>query len=192
MIGYHPWRIGTQTKGNGVNTTATTGRRTRRAGAPVEARLMARLTVAMDWFDNSLQNVLASCGFEPVHRTQSLILMHIAMGIDAPSDIAREMGLTRQNVHHMAKDLIRRGVIDSLPDSRDPRRSCYRLSEKAADLRRLALRTLAELEEVLETRIGAERVRGLRNGLFADWGPEIGDEAELRAALPRRKRGRRA
>ena len=39
----------------------------------VEWHLIAGLVKALDWFDNSLQNVLASQGFTPVHRTQSLI-----------------------------------------------------------------------------------------------------------------------
>jgi len=58
---------------------------------------------AIDWFDNGLQNVRVSQGFTALHRTQSLILVHIASGMDQPADIAREMGLTRQNVHHMAE-----------------------------------------------------------------------------------------
>ena len=102
----------------------------READTPrVAGRVMARLTQAIDWFDNSLQNVVASSGFEPLHRTQSMIMMHIALGVCRPSDIAREMGLTRQNVHHMAKSLIEAGIIDSAPDPDDPRRTLYRLSE---------------------------------------------------------------
>lgn len=140
---------------------------------------MAGLTRALDWFDNSLQNVVASMGYEPFHRTQSMIIMHIALGIDTPSDIAREMSLTRQNVHHMAKVLIEKGVIESQPDPRDPRRNVYRLSDRASDLRRAALATMTELERVLEQRIGRRRVTALREALAADWGSEIRDAAEL-------------
>jgi DNA-binding MarR family transcriptional regulator len=160
--------------------------RTRQNGArPVEQRIMAHLTRAMDWFDNSLQNVVASSGFQPVHRTQSMILMHIAMGVRAPSDIARAMGLTRQNVHHMAKELIDRNIIESTADPRDPRRSLYRMAENANAnaMRRLALETMGELERVLETRIGAELVAQLRDAVTADWGPEVGSVSELRGGL---------
>jgi DNA-binding MarR family transcriptional regulator len=150
---------------------------------PVTGRIMAGLTQALDWFDNSLQNVVASSGFEPFHRTQSMIIMHIALGIDTPSAIAREMGLTRQNVHHMAKGLIKSGVIESEPDPHDPRRSLYRLSDRAAELRGIALATMTDLERVLERRIGPTLVAALRDALNADLGPDIQDERDLKANL---------
>jgi DNA-binding MarR family transcriptional regulator len=161
------------------------------AVSPVNSRIMAGLTKALDWFDNSLQNVVASRGFQPFHRTQSMIIMHIALGIDTPSDIAREMGLTRQNVHHMAKGLIASGVIDSMPDPRDSRRSLYRLSADAGELRSTALATMMQLEKVLEARIGADKVARLREALNVDWGPDIEDEAGLRAELPAEGRSRK-
>ncbi len=145
----------------------------------VAGRVMARLTQALDWFDNSLQNVVAASGFEPLHRTQSMIMMHIALGVNRPPDIAREMGLTRQNVHHMAKGLITAGIIDSAPDPDDPRRSLYQLSKKSSDMRDLALDTMAGLERVLEQRIGTRTLDGLRAALEADWGPEIAGSEEL-------------
>lgn len=146
----------------------------------VAARLMAGLTRALDWFDNSLQNVVASEGFQPFHRTQSMIIMHIALGIGRPSDIAREMGLTRQNVHHMARSLIDAGAIESAPDPDDPRRSLYRLSEQSSELRNLALQAMGDMERVLEQRIGRRRVAGLRAALEADWGPEVASGDELK------------
>lgn len=166
--------------------------RPRRGRHPVDPLIMATLTRAMDWFERSLQNVVASAGFEPVHRTQSMILMHIAMGIDAPSDIAREMFLTRQNVHHMARGLIERGIIEAVPDPGDPRRSRYRLSESASEMRRLALDTMADLERVLEKRIGANRVAALREVLASDWGPQITSHEELLELLPASRRKARS
>jgi len=145
----------------------------------VAGRVMARLTQAIDWFDNSLQNVVASSGFEPLHRTQSMIMMHIALGVSRPADIAREMGLTRQNVHHMAKSLIDAGIIVSAADPDDPRRNLYRLSEKSSDMRNLALDTMKELEAVLEQRIGTGTLNGLRTALEADWGEEVASADEL-------------
>ncbi len=147
----------------------------------INRHLLAGLVRAIDWFDNSLQNVRASHGFEPVHRTQSLILVHIASGVDRPADIAREMGLTRQNVHHMAKELIRQGLIEQHADPRDPRRSQYRMAEAAMEDRNLALQTLVALEKVLVERLGlqAQDISAVRRILAADWGPEIRDQQEL-------------
>lgn len=150
---------------------------------PVTGRIMAGLTQAMDWFDNSLQNVVASQGFQPFHRTQSMIIMHVALGMEHPADIAREMGLTRQNVHHMARGLIEGGIIETTPDARDPRRSLYRLSDSAGELRNLALSTMIDLERLLEQRIGVNRVKAMRAALDADWGPDVTSARELQEVL---------
>lgn len=149
----------------------------------IDRHLVAGLSRAIDWIDNSLQQVLASRGFKPVHRTQSLILLHIASGIDSPADIAREMGLTRQNVHHMAKSLIHDGLIEQVPDPADPRRCLYRLAGAAAEIRGVALETLDQLEMALANRIGAEALETLRQTLAADWGNEIQNSDDMTAAL---------
>ena len=153
--------------------------------ANVELRVMAGLVRALDWFDNSLQNVLASQGFRPLHRTESMIMVHVASGIASPSAIAREMGLSRQNVHHMAKSLIAEGLIEQAPDPADPRRTMYRLAGSAAEIRAAALETLAQLEQVLAGRIGPRSLDALRGALGKDWGDEIADRETLEAELDR-------
>ena len=149
----------------------------------IDRHLLAGLARAVDWFDNGLQNVLASHGFKTLHRTQSMIMVHIARGIESPADIAREMGLTRQNVHHMAKSLIADGLIEQDMDPKDPRRSVYRLSEAASDIRGAALETLRELEALLGKRIGFAEVQQLKRLLGRDWGPEVTDHGELETAV---------
>ena len=149
----------------------------------IDRHLLAGLVRAVDWFDNGLQNVLASRGFKTLHRTQSMIMVHIASGIESPADIAREMGLTRQNVHHMAKSLIADGLIEQALDPKDPRRSVYRLSDAASDIRGAALETLRELEAALGERIGFAEVQQLKRLLGRDWGPEVTNHNELETAV---------
>jgi len=154
----------------------------------IDRHLLAGLVRAVDWFDNGLQNILASRGFKTLHRTQSMIMVHVASGIESPADIAREMGLTRQNVHHMAKSLIADGLIEQAIDPKDPRRSVYRLSVAALDIRGAALETLGELEAALGKRIGLAEVQQLKHLLGRDWGPEVADHGELEGALGARPR----
>jgi len=151
----------------------------------IDRHLVAGLSRAIDWIDNSLQQVLASRGFKPVHRTQSLILLHIASGIDSPADIAREMGLTRQNVHQMARGLIQDGLIQQQPHPRDPRRSKYSWTEQSQAIRAAALETLRDLETAIQRRaeVSDQDMEALRRVLAADWGGVITSAAELRALL---------
>jgi DNA-binding MarR family transcriptional regulator len=149
----------------------------------IDGFVMSGLVRAVDWFDNSLQNVLAARGYQPLHRTQSMIMVHVASGIESPADIAREMGVTRQNVHHMAKSLISQGLIEQAPDPTDPRRTIYQLAGAATEIRSVALETLTKLEAVLARRIGAKAVTDLRRALSADWGDDIRDHEDMVAAL---------
>jgi len=162
------------------------GRRSRHA---IDGHLIAGLVRMLDWIDNSLQNVLADRGFEPVHRTQSLILVHIASGIENPADIAREMGSTRQNIHHMAKSLIDAGIVAKHPDPLDPRRSIYRLRDNASDIRSAALGIMHSLEKAMARRAGvsAAEMKVFRKVLASDWGPLIEDQADLDASQRSRK-----
>ena len=151
----------------------------------VEWHFIAGLVKALNWFDNSLQNVLASRGFAPVHRTQSLILVHIASGVRSPADIAREMGLTRQNVHQMTKLLIESGLVEQRQHPEDPRRIQYGLTESSADIRTAALEALNALTELMamRTRATAADLRVFRRLLAADWGPIVADFDEMQARL---------
>jgi DNA-binding MarR family transcriptional regulator len=137
---------------------------------------MTGLVKALDWFDNGLQNALEARGFARVHRTQSMILVHIARGIVHPSAIAREMGSTRQNVHQMTKSLIDAGLVTQARDPTDPRRTIYRFARSAARVRSAALETLENLESMLAARIGTRALEQLRAALQLDWGPPAYEE----------------
>jgi len=156
----------------------------------IDRHLVAGLVRMLDWLDNSLQHVLESRGFSPVHRTQSLILIHIASGVENPAEIAREMGSTRQNIHHMARSLIDAGLVDQWPDPTDPRRSVYRLTESSSDVRDAAIETLHSLEKVMMARAGVttREMNTFRKILAADFGEEIRGVDELNTAAKRRRR----
>ncbi len=160
------------------------------AARTFDRHLIAGLVRAVDWFDNCLQNILASEGFEPLHRTQSMIMVHIASGIESPAEIAREMGLSRQNVYHMAKTLIDNGLIEQSIDPVDPRRMRYRLAGSAIKIRSVALDTLRNLEVVLANRIGTSAVSALQEILGSDWGDDIRDTQGLVGAMETRSRER--
>ena len=135
--------------------------------------IFAGLVKAIDWYDNSLQNLLASRGLKVVNRTQAMMLVHIASGNTRPSAIARKMRLSRQNIHAMAKVLIGAQLIVLNPDPMDGRAGCYALSEDASGQRDAALEILGFLEGRLADRIGKDTVRELNRALAADWGEPI-------------------
>lgn len=157
-----------------------------------DRHIVAGLVRALDWFDNGLQNILRQRGYRSVHRTQSMIIVHIASGLDRPADIAREMGLTRQNIHHMAKSLIDEGLIQQRAVPEDARSNYYAFTPESEDIRAAARETLGYLEKVLIKRIGRDAVRDLKSALGKDWGSEVTEmPAVVRSGNSSKKKGKR-
>lgn len=135
--------------------------------------LFANLVKAIDWYDTSLQSVLASKNMTYVNRTQSIILLHIAQGTNKPSDIAVEMGTTRQNIHAMAGQLIDKGILKLEKDTADGRARMYVFTEESQELRDEVVKVLKYLDKKLAERIGPDALKALKEALSMDWGDRI-------------------
>jgi DNA-binding MarR family transcriptional regulator len=141
----------------------------------ISTGIFAGLVAAIDWYDNSLQSILASRGFTVVNRGQAMMLAHIVSGTTRPSDIAREMRTTRQHIHAMAKGLIDDNIVHLVPDPDDGRSREYTFSEGGDVQREKVQEILHYLNGKLADRIGKETVRDLRRALASDWGDLIVD-----------------
>ena len=135
--------------------------------------IFAELVKAIDWYDVSLQGVLGGRGIQSLNRTQSVMLIHIAEGITKPSEIARDMGATRQNIHAMAKPLIDAHIIEVVPDPDDGRSKQYAFCEDSLELRDMVLQVLKYLDKKLGERIGKGDLKDLKRVLSKDWGDII-------------------
>ena len=135
--------------------------------------IFAELVKAIDWYDVSLQSILAGRGMQSFNRTQSVMLIHIAEGIIKPSDIAHDMGATRQNIHAMAKPLIDANIIEVVPDPDDGRSKQYVFCEDSLELRDTVLQLLKHLDRKLGERIGKGDLKDMKRALSSDWGEII-------------------
>ena len=134
------------------------------------AALMVRLSGLLFWFDESLQGSLTRSGFEPVSRTQSMFLLCLASGRNKPSQIADQLGVSRQTVSHIISSLSERGLIVLSTDPDDARGRIVDYSDSAQDLRKAAHAIVNRLEMLLKQRIGANAFDSLCVGLANDWG----------------------
>lgn len=135
--------------------------------------IFAELVKAIDWYDVSLQSILTGRGLQSFNRTQSVMLIHIAEGIIKPSEIAHDMGATRQNIHAMAKPLIDAHIIEVVPDPDDGRSKQYAFCEDSLELRDTVLKLLKHLDKKLGERIGKSDLKDLKRALSSDWGEII-------------------
>src|SRR3546814_13924243 len=72
------------------------------------------------WLDEGLQARLHDHGWPDVNRPQSMVMTNIVSGIVRPSDIARNLGVSRQAIHSTINQMVKLGIVrlDVDPDAR--------------------------------------------------------------------------
>lgn len=135
--------------------------------------LILPLLLGFEWFDESLQLSLAANGWPRLSRPESIVMMHVQMGITRPADIARSLHLTRQAVHVTVKALIARGVFKLENDPGDKRMKIVALTPLGRAMRADARVIVDALTEELSERIGGRQIKALRDAFRQDWGPPI-------------------
>ena len=103
-------------------------------------------------------------------RSHALVFAHLDPEGTRPAEIARRAGISRQAVGQTVAQMKAKGLVKLAPDPTNRR---ARLVQPTAKGRRALERTgtgSAAAEKVLSRRIGASRVKSLREALEQDWG----------------------
>ncbi len=133
--------------------------------------LMWQFLRAFIWLDRGLQQNLEARGWPSVSRTESQVLLLVAVGIDRPIDISRNLGLTRQAINQTLNQLTGRGLLRLDDDPSDGRCKIVRFASEGEDMRADALTILSELEAELAGRGGPGVIRQMRRMDEWDWTP---------------------
>ena len=132
--------------------------------------LIVPLLQAFFWFDDGLQTFLQSRGWDEVTRSQSMIMANVVIGVHKPSDIARNLGISRQAVHTTINQMIAMGMLELRDDKHDQRAKVVVVSEKGRAMGRGADLAMAALRAELRRRIGSRNVDNLIKAFAQDWG----------------------
>jgi DNA-binding MarR family transcriptional regulator len=103
-------------------------------------------------------------------RSQALVFSHLDAGGTRPAEIARRAGISRQAVGQTVAQMKADGLVKLAPDPSNRR---ARLVQPTAKGRKALERSgsgSSAAEKVLARRIGAARVKSLREALELDWG----------------------
>lgn len=97
-------------------------------------------------------------GLRPVHVAVLRSLGHQGATM---SEVARQLGITRQSVAQTVTELVDHGIIEMIPDPKDGRAKILRYTAKGKDCHEAALRAGDELEAAFAERVGETRARQL-------------------------------
>jgi DNA-binding MarR family transcriptional regulator len=125
------------------------------------------------WLDEGLQARLHDHGWPDVNRPQSMVMTNIVSGIVRPSDIARNLGVSRQAIHSTIGQMIKLGIVQLEVDPEDRRHMIVSLTGLGARMRKDAQRSMDALTAQIAARLGQDRFDALLAALEADWGDNI-------------------
>lgn len=125
------------------------------------------------WLDEGLQARMRDLGWPHVSRPQSMMMIAIISNIVRPSDIARNLGISRQAVHRTINQMVDLGILRLEPDPADRRHMIVSLTETGARMRAAAQKAMDDLVGSIPERIGRSRFDALLSALDADWGENV-------------------
>ena len=128
---------------------------------------------AFEWFDEGLQRSMQARGWPPLTRAESMVMIHVVQDMIRPSDIARNLGQTRQAVHRTIGNIAEKGLFTLEPDPDDGRGIIIVLTEQGNAMRRDAQRIVHLLQDQLESRIGKGRVARMVDAVLEEWGDAV-------------------
>lgn len=135
--------------------------------------LLLGLLQAFYWCDESLQNYLRSRGWPQVTRPQSMVMAHIALGVNRPSDIARNMDVSRQAIHATINQMVDLGMVVLSPDPTNGRVKIVTPTKLGETMRVDAQQAMAIQTEELSRRLGEDDTRRLYDILSRAWGAPL-------------------
>ncbi|MBE1530015.1 DNA-binding MarR family transcriptional regulator [Sphingopyxis sp. OAS728] len=135
------------------------------------------------WLDEGLQARLHDHGWPDVNRPQSMVMTNIVSGVVRPSDIARNLGVSRQAIHSTINQMVKLGIVQLEVDPADRRHMIVSLTDLGARMRKDAQRSMDELTAQIAAVLGQDKFDALLAALEADWGDNIARDV----AAPRRR-----
>ena len=125
------------------------------------------------WLDEGLQARLHDHGWPDVNRPQSMVMTNIVSGIVRPSDIARNLGLSRQAIHSTINQMVKLGIVQLEVDPDDRRHMIVSLTDLGGRMRKDAQRSMDALTAQIAAVLGQDKFDALLAALEADWGDNI-------------------
>ncbi|WP_199554410.1 MarR family winged helix-turn-helix transcriptional regulator [Sandaracinobacteroides hominis] len=122
------------------------------------------------WMDEGLQASLHARGWPDVNRPQSMVMINVVSGIVRPSEIARNLGISRQAIHSTLAQMTELGMITMQADPQDRRHMVVSLTEKGSRMRQDAQRAMDALSAQIARALGPESYAAMIAALEADWG----------------------
>ena len=135
------------------------------------ARMVLSLLKAYYWLEGGVREHVRSRGAPEFTRSQAMLMANIILGYTHPSEIARQLDISRQAVHMVIRQMIAKDIVTLKDDPQKRRVKHVVLTKLGQKMRDDGVTGMAILTAELGKRIGKANVNKLATLLNADWGP---------------------
>lgn len=122
------------------------------------------------WLKKKLLAALEAGNHHGLSQSDVLMLANLNCGRTYPSEVARRIGVTRQAVYKMLKNLEYKGIISLDLDTERRNSKVIVITPKGEELIRKAVEILEDIESELRAQLPPGSVDQLREILEQDWG----------------------
>ena len=129
---------------------------------PPPPLLGALMRMPLDAVYRRMLEGLHEAGFTDLVAAHLAVLRYPGPQGRRPSELAADLGMSRQAVNYLLGELERLGYLTRAPDADDRRSRRIRLTERGEAVRRTIRATVAEIETELAAELGPESLGQLR------------------------------
>jgi len=125
------------------------------------------------WIELGIRSYLRSRENPEFSRAEGLVIANLMLGYSRPSDIARQLGVSRQAIHVTIQQMKQKGIVDLVQDPDDKRINQVVVTDVAKKMNDDGIVAMRILWRELGKRLGKAKVARAAAVLGANWGPPV-------------------
>jgi DNA-binding MarR family transcriptional regulator len=133
-------------------------------------QLLLNMLRAVYWYCDALQDNLEAQGYRRTSRAMAFVMFNIAQGEHRASNIARNLGISRQAVGQMLTELKNRNVIAVSEDPGNRRSRIVDFTSEFAEEGAACAEILTKLDADVSACVGNGDFRAMERALSKVWG----------------------
>jgi DNA-binding MarR family transcriptional regulator len=119
--------------------------------------------------NDELLTRLVADGWPRLTRNQSLLFANLQPEGITASELARQIGITRQSMQKLIESLLGESLVELTEHPDDARSHLVGLAPRGSQLMLEARKHLLDIERRLQRHLGSDAINQFRRYLFEDW-----------------------
>lgn len=138
---------------------------------PHKSLLRHLLLARAEWFEDRVMEGAIQSGYGEVTVAMNRMFAHLGGRPIGLSELARQLGVSRQSVHRLANEAALLNLVEFVPSEEDGRVMLLRFTQRGWSMAETARQNFESIEQELAAQIGEQDLEELRRILSRPWSP---------------------